>query len=438
MTNPADPAVHRQAETRLIEHIQALLDNPKLRIDTTIGTRQVAALRKRVARADAADETRRHLAEARQADPDLLPRLPRGEALEVSFHRTKWGLLSSLAARLRVICRSPIKSLVNGEPARPMTAAEVNRVLEQFKTDDRAPTTVVILSTSGFSIDAHDMAQRMATRTLVLVEPNRAGGFSVWGPTETKALNDLLDPETEDEKRARIRAAVTAREDELATDGVSADRIADQTLLPLSMVEEELRGIAKADKSLRAQRLDGRIVLHRAEATPAGSSGGVMPLVERIRAAFSPRSSDEKRLALFADRRDAMAEQRDSLAEQIQLLEKKDAYLCQQFKEAGSEPAKRRLAAQLVQFRRELDRKQQMLNVTRRHLAEIETIVRAIEGKGKLPPVEDIATAAAKAEEELTKLAAAEEKMESVAAAIGGTLSAEEQAVYDHLNQSAG
>jgi hypothetical protein len=46
------------------------------------------------------------------------------------------------------------------------------------------------------------LAERRADRTVVLAEPNKAGGWAVHGPVETKALVDLFDPEAEESKRA--------------------------------------------------------------------------------------------------------------------------------------------------------------------------------------------------------------------------------------------
>ncbi len=46
----ADPAVHRQCEQDFIQHVQALLDDDRLRIDTVRGRRPVAKQPRTVAR----------------------------------------------------------------------------------------------------------------------------------------------------------------------------------------------------------------------------------------------------------------------------------------------------------------------------------------------------------------------------------------------------
>lgn len=440
MTNLADPAEHRRIETRLIEHVQRLINDPRLRIDTLAGTRPVHDYRRHISRGDRADEIRKTVGQLSRDESANLNNLPQGEVLDIAFGKTKMVVLFSLVARLRVVCTSPIKQLVRGEAIKPLTISEINRILEENKTKDAAPTTLVVLSTGGFSQDSHDLAQRMATRTLVLIEPNDAGGFNVWGPSETKTLNDLIDPEPETEKRSRIRDAVERSSAALDGDGIAVDRISAETRLPLTFVESEFRAIAKADKSLRIQRLNGRFVLHREGATPTGHAGGAAtPMVERIKSNLSGRATVEKKMAYLNERRDALATQRDALDEELQLLEKKDAYLRQQFKEATSEPAKRRFAAQLYALRRKLDTRgkwmstlNQQLNVLSIHLSNLTQTPDVLSGED----AQAVAAAVADAEETLGKMSVNVEPVdEPTAGASGGALLPEEQELFDELER---
>lgn len=452
MKNPSDPAEHRAAELRLIDHVQKLLDDPRLRIDTVSGTRPVAGLKRGVARADSGADLKRTMAGLDLPDRDLHARMPQGEVMEVLFRRTRWLLLNSIAARLRVICTSPVTALLKGEAARPMTVGEVNRLLAQYDPHEGkpadagagVPTTVILLSTSGFAHDTHDLAGRVASRTLVLVEPNRAGGYTVWGPNELKSLTDLVNPETEAEKRQRVRDAVKTREADLVTGGLAADRVADQTLLPLPLVEDELKSVAKQAAGLLAKRLDGRIVLYREGTTPAGSAGGAgMPLIERIKSIFSGRTSNEKKIAFLSERRAALSQQRDALADELALLEKRDAYLRQQFRQGESEPARRRVAAQMVQLHKELDRRTQMLTVLNQQVNVIASHLHTLDllqqgRQGKLPESDVLAADAARAEEMLAKLQAESEVADAVSPAIGGgAMGVDEQAMFDELSRES-
>jgi hypothetical protein len=445
MSSKSDPAHHRDAEIKLVEHVLRLLDDPRLRIDTTVGTRPISGLRRGIVRGDRGVELKKIMSELDVIDRELQERMPQGEVVEVLFSRAKWVVFNTITARLRVICASPTNALLKGGEIRPMSVGEINRLLAEFESkDDAVPTTIVLLCTGGFAHDTHDLAGRVATRTLLLVEPNRSGGFSVWGPNETKVLTDLINPETEEERRRRIRDAVSARETELVTGGVAADRIADDTLLPLALVEDELKSYAKSRGGLLARRLDGRIVLYREGTTPAGSAGGAgMPLIERIKSIFSGRTSTEKKIAFLSERRAALSQQRDGVADELGLLEKKDAYLRSQFKQSESEPARRRIAAQLAQLRKELERRGQMMsvlnqqiNVVGSHLHNLELILRG--AAAKLPESETIAADAARAEETLAKLQADSELADAVSPVVAGSaLGAEEQAIFDELSKEA-
>jgi len=57
------------------------------------------------------------------------------------------------------------------------------------------------MSSCGFDPAARELVDRRADRTLILVEPNDAGGWSVTGPVQVKALADLFDPEVDTDKR---------------------------------------------------------------------------------------------------------------------------------------------------------------------------------------------------------------------------------------------
>ena len=166
-----------------------------------------------------------------------------------------------------------------------------------------APTTIVLLSTSGFTIDAHEVTDRRADRTVVLVEPNDAGGWSTWGPPEKKALADLLDPEADTETRNRLEQYVNEQKAEMLTSGVASDRIAAKLQLPLQWVESELKNFAKESAGLVAKRLDGRVVVFReGSGSTAASTGGAMPLVDKIRSIFSLKGATEKKISFLSDR----------------------------------------------------------------------------------------------------------------------------------------
>src|SRR5205823_6053013 len=155
-----------------------------------------------------------------------------------------------------------------------------------------------------FTSYAHELVERRPDRMMILAEPNDAGGWRVHAPNQKKALADLLDPEADREKTARLRALIEEQKTDLISSGISAERLAAKTLLPLQFVEGELKSYAREHPGLLAKRLDGRIVLFREGSAPLPSdpvAGGFsMPLIDRIRSLFARKGETEKKIALLS------------------------------------------------------------------------------------------------------------------------------------------
>src|SRR5947207_5160055 len=111
MKNSPDPSVHREREKELIRHVERLLDDDRLRIDTTRGRRPVKSLIPEVSRSDKGVELKRTMSEMGKPDRDLEKRMPVGEALEVVVSKKKWIFLRQPIGRLEVVCISPTKKL---------------------------------------------------------------------------------------------------------------------------------------------------------------------------------------------------------------------------------------------------------------------------------------------------------------------------------------
>jgi len=370
--------------------------------------------------------------------------------MEVTLAQKKLFFFRELVGRIQVICVSPTRSLIAGGDAHPMSNGEVQKVLTELSMASRGspiPSTVVLVSTSGFEPNAGELAERRADRTLILVEPNEAGGWKVTGPVETKALVDLFDPEAEFQKRERVRAFIAEHDVDLLTSGIPTDRIATKLQLSQQFVEAELKSYAKDRPGLSAKRLDGRIVLFRegvSGLTPPDAAGGGsnMPFLERVKSLFGKSGNDEKKIAFLSERRAALSQQQDRIYEDLGKLESREAELRQQFKDSTSALTKRRLTSQLLQFRKDIERRQQMLgvisqqvNVVNTHLHSLE-LVRQGQG-GKLPDSEELAADAVKAEEFLAELQSESEIATSVGGLNSTGLSDEEQALFEELEREA-
>ena len=445
-----DPMVHRQREQQLIQHVQRLLEDERLRLDTTLGRRQITAFTRDVSRTDRSVELKRMMSDMNLPDRELQSRMPLGETLEVTLSQRKLWVLRSTVGRLRVVCVSPTRALLRGDVPQPMTPTEVNKLLSQMPPAlGGAPTTVVLLSTSGFTTEAHELADRRADRAVILVEPNDAGGWSVIGPVETKALSDLFDPEGDDQKRQRVRELIEQSKVDLLTGGVSTDRIAARTHLPTGVVEAELKSYAKNTPGLVAKRLDGRVVLFREgtapHAAPAAhaAGGAAMPLIERVKALFARKGDSEKKIAFLSERRAALGLQRDRAYEDMGVLEQQEAALKEQFKQSTGSITRRRITSQMLQLRKDLERRQQLLSVLNQQVNVVSTHLHNLElvqqGQvASLPNTEEMTADAVKAEEVLAELEANAELAGTVGSIGSSGMSAEEQALFEELEREAG
>ena len=445
-----DPTAHRQREQQLIEHVQRLLEDERLRIDTKLGRRPITAFIRDVSRSDRSVDLKRMMSEMNLPDRELQNRMPVGETIEITLSQKKMWVLRTTVGRLRVVSLSPTRALLRGDEPKPLSPTDVNKFLSSMPPSlGGVPTTVVLLSTSGFTMEAHELAERRADRTVILAEPNDAGGWTITGPAETKALSDLFDPEGEDQKRQRVRDLINDSKVELLTGGIPTDRIAARTQLPVQVVEAELKSYAKNTPGLVAKRLDGRIVLFREgaaapPAAPAVGAGGVaMPLIERVKAIFSRKGESEKKIAFLSERRAALSLQRDRAYEDMNVLEQQEAGLKEQFKAAGGAIGKRRITSQMLQLRKDLERRQQLLTVLNQQINVVSTHLHNLElvqqGQvASLPNTDEMTADAVKAEEVLAELEANAELAGSVGSVAASGMSAEEQALYDELESEAG
>jgi len=445
-----DPAAHRQREHQLIEHVQRLLEDERLRLDTKLGRRPITAFIRDVSRSDKSVDLKRMMSEMNLPDRELQSRMPVGESMEVTLSQKKMWFLRSTVGRLRVVCVSPARALLRGDPPQPMTPTEVNKLLSSMPPSlGGVPVTLVLLSTSGFTMEAHELAERRADRTVVLVEPNAAGGWTVTGPQETKALSDLFDPEGEDQKRLRVREQIEQSKVDLLTGGIATDRLAARMQLPVQVVEAELKSYARNTPGLVAKRLDGRTVLFRegTAAPAAGASsaagGNAMPLIDRVRSLFARKGDSEKKIAHLSERRAALGLQRDKTYEDMTVLEQQEASLKEQFKNAGGAIGKRRITGQMLQLRKDLDRRQQLLSVLNQQINVVSTHLHNLElvqqGQvASLPNTDEMTEDAVKAEEVLAELEANAEMAGTVGSIGTAGMSAEEQALFEELEQETG
>jgi hypothetical protein len=173
MRNSPEPSIHRQRERQFIEHVQRLLGDERLRVDTTRGRRAVTTLQQSVNPSDKAVELKRLMTEIGLPDRELESQMPVGQSVDVTLFQRKLLFFKDVVGRIRVLCVSPTRALLAGGEIQPLNKSGVESLLGTVPPPLKGtPSTVVIFSTSGFTLEAHELAERRADRTLILVEPN--------------------------------------------------------------------------------------------------------------------------------------------------------------------------------------------------------------------------------------------------------------------------
>lgn len=441
-----DPSKHRQQEKQFLDHVERLLGDDRLRVDTLSGRKSVSTLRRDVRKKDHEEDLIRLMSKMDRPDRELRGKMPVGLELSVNLSKSFLLFFRRVVGQIKVISMPAWEELVEGEKPKPVQAEDVRAKLAELHFLHGVPDTVIFVAPSGFSEAARELAERRPGRTVVLAEPNGAGGWTITAPPELEQLGNLLDPEQDAEKRERIRSEIEERKADLISGGLSAQRIADASELPLAFVEDELKSYAK-ESGMTARRLDGNFVLFRegsGAASPLHSGGSDMPFIQRMKNLFvGGKGDNEKKIHLLSERRASLTMQRDKAFEEMGVLEQKESEMREQFKSSNSSLTKRRVTSQLLQLRKDLERRQQLLgmlnqqiNVVSTHLHNLELVQQG--QSAALPSSEELANDAAAAEEVLAELQADNEMAGSISSAGPMGLSAEEQALYEELEKEAG
>ncbi len=442
MNGPADPTWHREREKQMVEHIQKLLGDQRLRVQTTSGRKHAIMLGRDVVPSDREVDLKRLMMQKGIHDYAVQGKMPLGREVSVTLRKRRFFLFWSIVGDIKVLCLSPWQDLLDGREPRPADVGEVKAAMDRLHKFHGVPQTVVLVSTSGFTDAARDLAEQRGQQIAIMAEPSASGGWRVTGPPGEEELLGLLDPEDQSQKSQRIREAIDKARVELLSGGISSARIAQRTDLPLAMVENEVKLYAK-EHGLSARKLDGSLLLFREGSglgSPARNGGSDMPFIERLKSLFSMRGETEKKITLLSERRASLSQQRDQAFEEMAALETQESQLKEEFKNTTSTLTKKRLTSQLLQLRKDLERRQQVLgmlnqqiNVVSTHLHNLELVQQG--SSAKLPDSEELAEDAAKAEEVMAELQASYEVAGSVAATGPSGMSEEEQALFEELEK---
>src|SRR2546421_6455589 len=106
-----DPFQHQQIERRFIDHVERLLAEERLRIDTSRGRRAINKAQAMITRGDEGVEVKRLMAAMGRPDRELQRQMPAGESISADFWQKKWGVFSKKLGRVRGTSKSPGEAL---------------------------------------------------------------------------------------------------------------------------------------------------------------------------------------------------------------------------------------------------------------------------------------------------------------------------------------
>src|SRR5258706_1091883 len=138
MKTSLDPTFHRDRERQFIDHVRNVLDDDRLRLDTTRGRRPLSTLMAYVAQGEPGvergEKVKRLMLEMGIADRELQAQMPVGERITVTLRQRNFWMIKKQVGRLQVLCLSPAKELLAGETPQPLDVAAVNQSLGAFST----------------------------------------------------------------------------------------------------------------------------------------------------------------------------------------------------------------------------------------------------------------------------------------------------------------
>ncbi|MFO0973624.1 MAG: hypothetical protein U1A27_09320 [Phycisphaerae bacterium] len=363
---------------------------------------------------DNAEAVHKAIVDRRMFGESLRRSLPAGRAIFQRGYKRGflWGRRQKSVAVASVL--APPGPLLDGAPPPPVTRNELHaHLLELVGKLKRDVLHVVgVCSPSGFAADVVEGPMGLSNVKLVLIEPRPGGGWKVapQAPGMDERLVRLFDPEGVSEKMIRIRREIESRREELLLSGMSAAGLAARLNVPAPMVETVFAALSHSEPELRVARRSGETVLFRG-AEVSALQEKTMTFLDRIRSLFSGESDSAEKINHLIEKRTALSQRRDRIYEDVARLEKREAGLVDEGRGTESQVAKKRLAAQVVQVRKEIERWNTIAGMLNQQLNIINTDIHNLtllqQGQiARLPSAEELTEHAVAAEEMLETLSA--------------------------------
>src|SRR5690348_2574332 len=107
-----DPNHHRELERRFIEHVEQMIDNDRLRLDTLRGRKAISAFNVYATRTDKSVDLKRLMSEMGRPDRELQRRMPVGEMIEVELSQRVLMVFRQKVGRMVAACVSPSRAIL--------------------------------------------------------------------------------------------------------------------------------------------------------------------------------------------------------------------------------------------------------------------------------------------------------------------------------------
>lgn len=389
-------------------------------------------------RLDESDRLRSLMARHKRFDRRFLSETPKNRRVELHSYKRPWWWFGK--KRVGVAIASVLSSLEwhvlesqAGQAGPPIGSSELLDHVRSLQIDPLVPHLIGVCSPTGFTPEALVARSELSNVTLALIEPGASGGWRIVGDTDNldPRLKALFDAENIAEKVDRVADHVQAHSAVLLTGGMSAESVARQLGVPVEIARKGFEKIARKDPELQVGRQDGEFLIYRGAASEKQESSA-MSMVDRIRQLFSREGDEKQKINELSKRRAALSQRRDRMYDDIAQLEKREADLMEQGRQNKSQVARRRLAAQVAQLRKDIIRHNATANMLNQQINILSTDIHNLtliqQGElADLPSTEDLTENAVKAEEMLETLRADSDLVDSLEIGIADRLTSDDE-----------
>ncbi len=396
-------------------------------------------------RDDEVETLRAALARNHRPDRELLKQMPHNRRVTLHGYERTWWFGKRRTGLATASVLAPLEHYAKSD-AGPVPAVELSQLYDHVRKiagDGQVPHIIGVCSPAGFTDEARQARLKLLNVTVVLVEPDTCGGWRVTGVSEKvpEYVLKIFDPEAANQKIQRVRGEISKHSADLLIGSLSVSAVADRLDLPEFLVSEAFAQAAADDPELRLSKKSGETLLFRGASAVKPERGG-MDVFDKIKQLFSREGDEAKKINELAERRASLSQRRDRIYEDIGRLEKKEAELLDEGKRTSSQIARRRLAAQLAQLRKDIARQNTTANMLNQQTNILSTDIHNLtliqQGEAaELPSTEALTENAVKAEEMLETLTADAELVGSLETGLSEVMTtADELAILEEFEQA--